>query len=59
MSLINGVASGELQSEFALPEDRYELAQWVEADLSGEENLRQVRSEMRDLAKTASEVYTA
>lgn len=34
MELINGIASGELKPEFALPEDRYEPAQWVEADLS-------------------------
>jgi len=59
MEIMHGIASGELQPEFQLPEDRFELARWVEADLSEEENLRQVRSEMRDLAKVASEAYTA
>ena len=59
MELLNGIASGALQPEFPLPENRLELAQWVEADLDEDERLRQVRSDMRELAKTASENYSA
>jgi hypothetical protein len=57
MELFDGISSGLLLPEFPLPEDRLELAQWVEADLSQEENLREVRSQMRELAKVSSEAY--
>ena len=57
VQILNGIFSGLLQPEFPLPEDRFELAKWVEADLSQDENLRQVRSQMRELAKVSSEAY--
>jgi anaerobic magnesium-protoporphyrin IX monomethyl ester cyclase len=59
IELIDGLVSGELQPDFPIPQDRAELARWVEADLGEDESLRQVRSEMRELAKTGSEIYSA
>lgn len=57
VQIFNEIFSGLLQPEFPLPEDRFELAKWVEADLSQDENLRQVRFQMRELAKVSSETY--
>ena len=57
MGLLGKIFSGQLQPEFPLPENNLELAQWVEADLGQDETLRQVRSEMRELAKVSSENY--
>ena len=55
MGLLGEIFSGQLQPEFPLPEDNLELAHWLEVDLSQDETLRQVRSEMRELAKVSSE----
>jgi hypothetical protein len=57
MGLLGEIFSGQLQPEFPLPENNLELAQWVEADLGQDQTLRQVRSEMRELAKVSSENY--
>ena len=57
LELLKDIFSSLLQPEFPLPENNLELAQWVEADLSEDESLRQLRSEMRELAKTSSEIY--
>ena len=57
MGLLGKIFSGQLQPEFPLPENDLELAQWVEADLGQDQTLRQVRSEMRELAKVSSENY--
>ena len=56
-TILQKIICGELQPEFPIPESPYELADWLDLDLEGDEILRKIRKELRNLAKENSVFY--
>jgi hypothetical protein len=57
INIIILIATGELSSDFEIPEDPEELAQWLNISLEDDDVRRHIRFQLRAMAKNSSNVY--
>ncbi len=57
LAMIDDIAAGRAKPQYDLPEDEDALEAWLDARDTAEGELRELRNELRAIAKTASEDY--